>query len=171
MHQYLRCLKWKQCPVCGRVGFLIGHGFLKGYSATGQERVIRGRRFYCSNRYRKGGCGRTFSVLLSDMIRGYMVTATILWQFVQAVEKGLGINRAWRSAAKEFSVDSGYRILRCLKMAQSRLRTMLCRIRPPPYCASKDPLLQLTAHLQTTFPLSSCPFISFQHHFQEPLLG
>ncbi len=168
--QYRLSLKWRQCPNCSRTGLLVGHGFLRGYSATGEDRIVRGRRFFCSDRFRKTGCGRTFSVLLSDMMRGFVVTATILWQFLVQIENGVTPNAAWRAVGQEFSVESGHRLLRYLKKSQSHLRTILCRVRPPPECTSTNPLLQLTAHFRATFPLSSCPFSSFQNHFQEPLL-
>jgi len=169
--QYRLTLKWRRCPNCSRTGSLIGHGFLRGYCATGQKRVVRGRRFFCSDRFRKVGCGRTFSVLLSDMLRGFVVTATILWRLLAQIENGQSPNAAWRAVGEEFSVESGHRLLRHLKRSQSRLRTVLCRVRPPPRCASTNPLMQLTAHFRETFPLSSCPLASFQNHFQEPLLS
>jgi hypothetical protein len=170
LHQFRFSIKWFCCPRCGKTGFLIGHGFLRGYSASGQGRVMRGFRFFCSNRFRKTGCGRTFSVLLSEFILGFMITAPILWSFVQGLEKGLCASAAWCSMAGGFTTNSGYRILRLITNSQSRLKSFLCRVRPPPACDSENPLLQLAAHFRTVFPASSCPFASFQEFFQESLL-
>ena len=58
-------LKQWRCPHCGREGALIGHGWLRGYAEHGGEGVIRGRRVFCSNRFRRGGCGH---VLGADRI-------------------------------------------------------------------------------------------------------
>lgn len=170
LHQYCLSLKWRACPKCGRIGFLIGHGFLRGYSGTGSGVIIRGRRFYCSNRYRKTGCGKTCSVLFSQMLRGFVVSAHILWSLLQGMEAGLSANAAWMALESDFCVESGHRLIRRLKASQPRLRTLLCQIRPPPYCKMINPLLQLAAHFRECFPLSSCPFSQFQEHFQESLL-
>ena len=170
LQQYLLALKNVQCPHCGCVGFLVCHGFLKGYSADGQNRVIRGRRFFCNNRYRRRGCGRTFSVLLSEFIRTFVVTTHILWQLVTAVEKGQTVALAWTSVAPGFSRESGHRLWRILTDCQSRLKTLLLRERPPPDCNTAEPMLQMAAHFKTVFPLSSCPFSQFQSVFQESIL-
>jgi hypothetical protein len=170
LNQYCELIQFKKCPFCVETGFLIRHGFLRGYSANSEETVIRGRRFFCSNRHRKTGCGRTFSVLLSDMLKGFVVTASILWHFLQHIESGDNTKVAWQKVATEFSVESGYRILRLFEQAQSRLRTMLCKEKPPPEVDTDSQVLQLVAHFQTVFPLSSCPFQNFQNHFQMGLL-
>ncbi len=170
LQQYRDSLKLSQCPACGRVGFLICHGFLKGYSTVGQDRIVRGRRFFCSNRFRKGGCGKTFSVFLADMLLGFIVTTGILWNFLLGIEADRSPKAAWESAAGNFSIESGYRLLRRLRESQSHLRTFLLKERPPPECDSDNSLVQLIAHFKTVFPLDACPFTQFQIHFQEALL-
>lgn len=170
LHQYSLSLKWKMCPSCSKVGFLIGHGFLRGYSAKGPDLIVRGRRFFCSNRFRKSGCGRTFSVLSGEMIRGFVVTAQILWELLQRMGAGMSANSAWKLVAPDLSVESGHRLIRRLRQSQSRMKSYLCQIRPPPDIETNDPLLQLAAHFQNCFPLSPCPLSQFQVHFQESLL-
>jgi hypothetical protein len=56
------------CPRCRRTGMLVGHGVLTGYAERGSEREVRGRRFLCSSRFHRSGCGRTFSVLISTVV-------------------------------------------------------------------------------------------------------
>lgn len=169
--QYQRGLKFVSCPHCGQVGFLICHGFLRGYADVGQEIVVRGWRFFCSNRYRRRGCGRTFSVLLADVLWGFVVRAATLWRFVQGVAGGLSRKAAWERAQTGFSLESGYRLWRRLQSAQSRIREMLCRERPPPQSSSDEPLFQLAAHLQCVFASDECPFAGFQTRFQTAVLG
>jgi len=171
LFQYKLGLKFISCPHCGRVGFLNGHGFLRGYAEFGQELVVRGRRFFCSNRYRRQGCGRTFSVLLADVLFGFMVRARTLWRFFQMVSNGLSRRAAWIRAGGSFSEQSGYRLWRRLGKAQTPIRARLCRERSPPFSDTPDPLFQLLDHLRCVFPASSCPFSSFQSRFQTPLLG
>ena len=97
LQQYCYALKSRQCPHCAKAGFLVCHGFLRGYSATGSEQVVRGRRFLCSKRFRRSGCGRTYSVLLSEFIENFVVTAGILWRLLAAIEKGQSVAGAWRA--------------------------------------------------------------------------
>lgn len=171
LNQYRRGLKLVPCPHCGRVGYLIGHGFLVGYSEAGQELVVRGRRIFCSNRYRRRGCGGTFSVMLADVLVGFMVRAGTLLAFLREVAGGLSRKAAWQRVAGSFSLESGYRLWRRLSAAQGHIKALLCRQRPPPDSTSCEPLVQLLAHLRCVFPSSECPFSSFQRCFQAPLLG
>ncbi|HET8697687.1 MAG TPA: hypothetical protein VFO94_09390 [Gammaproteobacteria bacterium] len=136
------------CPHCKKNGTLIGHGYLRGYAERGQERVLRGRRLFCSNRHRRSGCGRTFSVKLSTVIAGFMVRTLTLFRFASAVVGGLTRRAGWLCAAGGvLSLSSGYRLWRGLCAAQSALRAQLCREAPAPACASREPLAQLIAHI------------------------
>ena len=91
----LRRAKLIACRHCGRTGTLIGHGELRGYDTRSTERIVRGRRLFCSNRYRRPGCGRTFSVLLPERLRGFVVPTTILACYVASVIDGLSRKAAW----------------------------------------------------------------------------
>jgi hypothetical protein len=171
LHQYRLGLKMESCPHCGQTGFLICHGFLRGYAEVGQERVIRGRRFFCSNRHRRRGCGHTFSVLLADVLWGFMVRARTLWRYLQGVSGGLSRKAAWERAQAVFSLRSGYRLWRRLYEAQTHIRSRLIRQCPVPASSAVEPVDQLLAHLQRVFPLAACPLSAYQGHFQAPLLG
>jgi hypothetical protein len=48
-------LKLETCPHCGRIGALIGHGFLRGCAERGSQLEVRGRRFFCSDRALRRG--------------------------------------------------------------------------------------------------------------------
>ena len=82
-------LKLTCCPHCRRTAALIGHGLLRGYSEQDSKEVVRGRRVFCSNRGRRPGCGRTFSVLLSTVLYGFVVRTFTLFRFANSVLKGL----------------------------------------------------------------------------------
>jgi hypothetical protein len=140
-------IKLVACPHCRRSGTLIGHGFLRGYAERGSSQVVRGRRFFCSNRGLRQGCGRTFSVALMTVLGGFIVRTLTLFCFAQAVLGGLTRRAAWlREASGAFALTSGYRLWRRLQGAQSALRSHLSREAPAPLCAAREPLEQLLTH-------------------------
>jgi len=162
-----------RCPHCGSVGFLVGHGMLRGYAERSGDRVIRGRRLLCSNRHRRRGCGRTVSVFSSSVLPNFMVSAITLFAFVLAVLLGRSSRlAAWTSTLGEaLSVSTAYRLWRRLQCCQSRLRTRLCAIVPFGPSEETEPWSHLLEHFRSAFADSTCPFSAYQLAFQEPLLG
>jgi len=170
LEQWRLDAKLRPCPHCGRVGTLNAHGWLRGYAEVGEGRVVRGRRFFCSNRHRRPGCGRTLSVLLSGLLVGFMVGAEKLWRFVPAVLSGESRRAAWQRLGR-LSTQSGYRLWRRLSEAQPHLRTPLLGLCPAPPCDDHRPLVQLVAHLQRALPSpTDCPLSAFQWRLQTVLL-
>lgn len=155
------------CPHCQRAGTLIGHGVLRGYAERSSAWVVRGRRFFCSNRFRKGGCGRTFSVLLAQMLKRHVVRARTLGRFLAAAVAGVSLKAAWEEAARGlFSVQTGYRLWRHLTGSQPHLRTALCRDAPPEDSRAPTPLGGLLDHLRSVLGRDACLFGAFQQRFQ-----
>jgi hypothetical protein len=160
------------CPHCGRMGTLIGHGYLRGYAEQGQDVIVRGRRVFCSDRHRRPGCGRTFSLLIATLLAGFLVTTLTLFRFVEQVLAGLTRRTAWHAAAQgALSSSSGYRLWRRLDREQSHLRARLCREATPLSCAHREPVAELVAHLQAVLAGATCPFAAFQGRFQEDLFA
>jgi hypothetical protein len=121
------------CPHCRRSGTLNGHGFLRGGAEGAPGKAARrGRRFFCSNRGRRAGCGRTFSVYLAQVIAGASVRTGAWWRFCQARLAGLGSLAAWEQARSGFSLESAYRWWRGWCRAEPAVRTHLWRGREPP---------------------------------------
>ena len=151
---------------------LIGHGLLIGYAELGSERVVRGRRLLCSQRGRRSGCGRTFSLRIASVIAGFTVRTGTLSRLLLAVVGGSCIKAAWEHhVSSGLTLGSGYRLWRRLVLAQSHLRSALCRLGPPPSCAHSQPLAQLASHLQQTLGSTACLFAAFQLTLQRPLFG
>lgn len=170
----LRALDAKavRCPHCGRHGTLNAHGWLFGYAEVGSTRVVRGRRLYCSNRFRRPGCGRTFSVLLSHMLAGFTVTTKTLARFVRAVVAGACRKVAWEhSAGAGLVLRSGYRLYQRLHRAQSALRTNLSGICPAPDTQSTLPMAQLAAHFDAALGPAVDVLARFQSRLQVSLLS
>lgn len=171
LDELLREAKQHGCPHCFRCGTLIGHGLIVGYAELGSERVVRGRRFLCSRRHRRSGCGRTWSVRLGDVMAGFCARTHVLSRLLSAVVLGAGFGVAWTALTTGLSVRSGYRLWRRLLAAQSHLRTMLYSMSPPPSCTSPRHVDQLLSHLEHALGTSTCPFARFQVVFQRHLLG
>jgi hypothetical protein len=162
-------LKLRACPACAQTGLLIFHGALLGYGAQGSERQKRGHRVFCSNRFRKRGCGKTFSVLFSLLLKARIIPAKLVASYLSTVLAGACRHAAWLSLRHGFSLESGYRLWRDWVASQAYLRTWLCRKIPPPHPKRLgDGLTQTWEHLRTAFAGRPCPVAAFQEHFQQP---
>ena len=170
MEQYRQSLKCVCCPHCGAREQLISHGFLRGYAESGSERVIRGRRFFCSNRHRRHGCGRTFSILLAQFLRRCIISAKSVDRFLAGVRQGQNLQTAWEHTHCRLSLETAYRLWNRIRRRQSRLRTLLCRKQSPPTSDAGDPFCQVLEHLHQAFARSPSPVAAFQVHFQQPFL-
>jgi hypothetical protein len=167
---YIR-LKLIMCPHCNIRGCLIRHGYLYGYSESDTSIIKRGHRIYCSNRNRKNGCGRTFSVLVSVFIKNFMITANTLWRFLKKVTEGKSLAGAFRESGGPIDRSSIYRIFKRFRDHQVRIRTYLVRLKDPPKLKHiKSAAIQTILHLKIVFKQSSCPVAQFQHHFQASFL-
>jgi hypothetical protein len=161
-------LKLLICPHCRCIGFLIRHGFLRGYAeGKGSTLVDRGCRVFCSNRNRRKGCGRTFSILNSAFIKNNTVTAKTMSRFLVNIASGMNRLKAFTMSGSLFTASSCYRIFNRVKLAQAHIRTLLLSAQPPPDGVGLlDPVVQTILHLNSIFPLSSCPVSAFQSRFQ-----
>jgi hypothetical protein len=157
-------LKMTACPHCKQIGYLIRHGFLRGYDQTQlRGKTVRARRVFCNNRNRSTGCGRTFSLWIADRIKRLFLDAASLWEFLkQAVLTG-NRRRAFRSLESRLSDSAPYRIWKRFDQAQSAIRTALGTLCKPPEIVSKQPAEVTLAHLEAAFkehPLD--PIAAFQ---------
>lgn len=165
-------LKQPSCPHCGCHGTLNRHSRCLGNDpaqASGQS--VRGQRVFCSNRGRRGGCGRTFAIVLADVLPRHTFTASLVWRWLIQLLAGLSLKAAAEKPGLPFALETVYALHRKLRRGLDRLRTCLCREHKPPQSAHADPLLQTLAHLKMLFPHSQCPPADFQLHFQRSFLG
>lgn len=169
--EYRILLKSVSCPRCRAVGHLIGHGFLKGFAEEGYGRENRGWRIFCSNRGRRRGCGRTHSILLAGCLRRRTVRAMRFWKLIEALGAGRPFRDVWGKLAGALSIECGRRMVRALRDGQSRLRSFLCQVHPPPAGSRADPLSQTVEHLRAVFVGDSCPVSAFHLYFQQPFLA
>jgi hypothetical protein len=161
-----RALKITQCPFCKLFGFLILHGYLRGYDETGSDpESRRGHRIFCSNRKNRIGCGKTFSIILKSLLKHFFIRAATIWKFFSHIAKGLPKNKASQETGSIPYSSSGYRLFRRFKANQTYLKTKLFSVCEPPSSLKDDPTIQTILHLEKAFP-SGDPISDFQLYFQ-----
>lgn len=164
-------LKQTVCPHCRLTGYLNLHGYLRGYDEKIYgKRIIRGRRIFCSNRGRRRGCGCTFSILAAGVLKKFIAGAKSFWRFLNNIAGGLNKIQSFKPAMPNFSQSSCYRFMKKFQITQSKIRSKLLRLCPPPVCASQTAVIQTIFHLRAAFKNSVCPITAFQKHFQTAFL-
>jgi hypothetical protein len=166
-------LKQLCCPQCGAAETLNCHSKLYGNdpnSTDGQGRVQRGQRVWCCNRGQRGGCGRSFSIFLAEVLPRHTVTGPGLWRLLNRLLAGGSIKAAAEALALPFALETLYHVLHRLRQQLAGVRSVLCRQQPPAASSQTDPLLQTVEHLRSLFAQGVCPVADFQLHFQHALL-
>ena len=165
-------LKQSPCPHCGCRGALNRHSRSLGNDPNAADgETCRGQRVFCSNRGQRGGCGRTFSMLLAEVLPRHTLTASLVWQCLVKLLAGFSLKATAETVRLPFALETIYRLQRKLKRGLDSVRARLCRRGAPPQSTQIEPLLQTVEHLQAVFPGSPCPPVDFQLHFQHPFLG
>jgi len=165
-------LKLTPCPHCKRVGALIKHGFLRGYDTNHQlNKAIRAARVFCSNRNRRVGCGRTFSIWMADKVKRLFLGADSLWEFLTQAVANNNKLAAFRRLHSGLSDSAPYRIWKRFSLAQPAIRTALTRICEPARIESHRPAQLTLAHLQEAFEKHALsPIAAFAVNFQKFLI-
>jgi hypothetical protein len=169
--EYLLGLKQLCCPFCGAAETLNCHSKLYGNDAQkpgGQ--IQRGQRVWCCDRGQRGGCGRTFSIFLADVLPRHTISAGCLWKVLRGVLKGGSIRATCKALSLPFALESIYHLLQRLRQRMASVRSALCRKLQPPVSSQTDPLLQTVEHLRNVFAQGDCPVADFQLMFQQRLL-
>lgn len=148
------------------------HSFLRGNDpATADGQLPRGQRVFCSNRGRRSGCGRTYSLCLAEVLPRHTFSASLLWQLLARLLAGGSLKAVAEDLRLPFALETVYRLRRELRQKLDLIRARLCRQQAPPASSHSDPLLQTVGHLQAVFPGAECAPAAFQLHFQRPFLG
>lgn len=160
---YCQEIKLKKCPYCKVTGYLNLHGFLYGYDETQNNRAKRGRRFYCSNRHCRKGCGRTFSLLKSVFLRFFRTSASVLWIFIKNREKGKSLAGSWKKTGLSISTSFLFSLAKRLTINQSHILTHLFKLSD--FNITRNFFSQLQCLLDKENPISA-----FQDYFQVDFL-
>jgi hypothetical protein len=148
------------------------HSLLYGNDPTdcGQQ-CLRGQRVFCSDRGQRGGCGRTFSIFLADILPRHTVRATWLWKLLGQWLTGASLKAAAESLRLPFALETLYQLVQRLRQRLDVLRPLLSQKQKPPASQDTDPLGQTIRHLQALFSSAACALQEFQLLFARPLMG
>ena len=160
------------CPFCHLYGTLILHGYLKSKPDDFElNYIIRGHRIFCSDRDKKNGCGRTYSLKLSVFIGKLSIKAYGIWQFLVNLLKGNRPYTAFKKTGLPYSNSSIYRLYQRFIHQQSYIRSLLTQIMGPDLKQNtSSSILQTITHLKNSFIHHLCPVSAFQNHFQVSFL-
>jgi len=168
----LQQLKLLGCPECSLIGALNRHSKLFGNDPDQPDgQSLRGQRIWCCPRGQRGGCGKTFSIVLEEVLPRHGLTATLVWQWLLKLLAGASLKAAVQTLGSPFALETFYRLRRQLRRRQDALRALLCRKLDPPQSGQSEPLLQTVEHLKKVFAQATCPAAEFQAQFQLPFLG
>ncbi len=164
-------IKLVPCPHCKKTGLLILHGPLKGACLTEEGKDLdKGHRFFCNNRKKRRGCGRTFSLSISYVLKYLQTSTNCLWKFLNSIINGKPKNTVFKESHFPFSIGCGNHWLNQLKKYQYKIRNLLLKKSLPPETKTRNPLIQLLQHIKTAFSAEKCPLAAYQEYFQTPFL-
>jgi hypothetical protein len=165
-------LKQKSCPHCQKRGTLILHGYLCGYDLRRPgHRVLRGHRIFCSNRDCKQGCGKTFSILRSIVLKGFIIQSSHLWIFLRNISRLKNKRQAFTLLSGFLSSTTIYRLYRRVFAQKSVIKRRL--IRYDPFNSDKNTqntLIEMILLIKAVFKSNRNPVSAFQVTFQTSFL-
>lgn len=124
----LCALKQESCPHCGRVETLNRHSLLRGNDPDQPgAQSLRGQRVHCSDRGQRGGCGKTFALLLAEVFPRHTLSASRIWPWLVELLGGLSLKAASEKLRLPFALESFYRLRRRLGGRLDDLRSRLSR--------------------------------------------
>ncbi len=114
-----------KCCHCHQTGQLVSHGVVyRQRSIDSIEKV--GKRVYCSTRYGRKGCGRTYQLYVRNVIPGLRYSTEHLWVFLSALLAGLSVVNAWHKATHSASSRQAWRWLNhCFRRLTDYRRVIL----------------------------------------------
>jgi len=161
-----------ECSHCLKSDQFVSHGVVyKQRSVTVSEKV--GKRIFCSNRYGRSGCGRTFQLYLADFIPGLRYGAAELFVFISSLFAKMVLPEAYCKATEQADSRNGWRWLTRLMLKLTEYRTFI-RTKPTASIHLTGRSRQLKLLLPTlkalTFKLTGSLCLSYQITTQKAFL-
>lgn len=125
IHAFTTALDYHQdeleCVHCFKKDQFVSHAIIyKQRSSALTEKV--GKRLFCSNRYGRRGCGRTFQLYIAAEVPGRRYGASQLFLFITALMANVNISEAYHQATGQPEPRHAWRWLK-------RLMGKLCHYR------------------------------------------
>ncbi len=137
-----------ECAHCSKHDQFVSHGIIyKQRSSTLSEKV--GKRIFCSNRFGRTGCGRTFQLYVANEIPHFRYGAAHLFLFIAALLAKLDIAEAYHQATGQTETRNAWRWLSKLMNQLSEYRSVL-KFRTNNYFQSANSLSRYLKHLLPT---------------------
>ena len=112
------------CAHCSKNDQFVSHGIIyKQRSSAFSEKV--GKRIFCSNRYGRKGCGRTFQLFVASEIPCLRYGAAHLFIFITALLENSTICEAYHQATGQSEFRNAWRWLKKLMLNLSEYRHFL----------------------------------------------
>ena len=113
-----------ECAHCFKNDQFVSHGIIyKQRSSAIAEKV--GKRIFCSNRYGRSGCGRTFQLYVANEIPAFRYGASHLFVFITALMANMNIVDAYHQATGQTETRNAWRWLSKLMSQLSEYRSYL----------------------------------------------
>lgn len=153
-----------QCAHCLKNDQFVSHGNIyKQRSIAFAEKI--GKRLFCSNRYGRSGCGRTFQLYIANEVPSFRYGAAQLFVFITALLANLKIGEAYEQATGQTEPRNAWRWLDKLMRKLSDLRSFL-RVRNHPSVCSMPKQSGCLQHLLPTIARLFTPFNNGCFDFQ-----
>ena len=157
-----------QCQHCARNDQFVPHDVIyKQRSQSSREAV--GKRIFCSNRYGRTGCGRTFRLYIASEIPSLRYGTAQLFVFLSALLAKLTVSAAYQQATGRSETRNAWRWLNKLDCRLINYRIFLKKHPEAPSSdKSKTRRFQiLLPTIKRLFSLSNrCPCSHFQQATQ-----
>lgn len=162
-----------ECSHCLKNDQFVSHGIVyKQRSISESEKV--GKRIFCSNRYGRVGCGRSFQLNVATKIPRLRYGAAQLFVFIASLLANLSIVESYQKATNQLASRNSWRWLNKLmgRLIEYRvyLKTRVDAL-PPHFLPSSKRLQHLLPTLKRlTSKTNICPCLSFQLCRQMPFI-
>ena len=160
------------CEHCFKNDQFVSHGIIyKQRSSVHAEKV--GKRLFCSNRYGRNGCGRTFQLYVATEVPTYRYGAAHLFLFIAALMANMNISEAYHQATDQTEPRNAWRWLKRLMFKLSHYRRFL-KYRKDDYSrtlrSSSHYLTHLLPTLARLFSLTTNGCLTYQIDQQRSFL-
>lgn len=113
-----------ECAHCFKNDQFVSHGVIyKQRSSLLTDKV--GKRIFCSNRYGRSGCGRTFQLYVASEVPHFRYGAAQLFIFIVALITRQNIGEAYSLATGQDETRNGWRWLTKMMLKLSDYRSFL----------------------------------------------